>query len=122
MLRIESSTASINAYHLQTIQGLPVAGTVSARRLRRFVPREGTELAHEQLELESKCVGAPDEVLEGLDFEEDQVDLEEGVVENVALGEDEDEDGDIFFLCDDRSTGTALQWGGVHGPVTLVTE
>jgi hypothetical protein len=72
------------------------------RLLHWFVPREGTELAHKQLELEYKHVGTPDEVMEGLDFEEDQVDLEEGVVENVALGEDEDVDGD------DGSVGTVL--------------
>jgi len=27
-----------NSYRLETIQGLPVAGTVSAQRLRRFMP------------------------------------------------------------------------------------
>jgi hypothetical protein len=111
-----------NAYRLQMIQGLPVVGMVSARRLRQFIPREGTALAREQLELESKHIGALDEVMEGLDFEEDQVDQEEGVVEDVVLGEGEEVDGDIFFLCCDGSVGTALQGRGVHGPVTLVTE
>jgi hypothetical protein len=111
-----------NAYHFRTIQGLPVAGMVSARRLRWFVPREGTALAREQLELESKRVGAPDEVMEGLDFEEDQADQEEGVVEDVVLGEGEDVDGEVFFLCCDESAGTVLQGKWVHGPVALVTE
>jgi len=97
-------------------------GTVSARHLRWFIPREGTALAREQLELESKCIGAPDEVMEGLDFEVDQVDQEEGVVEDVVLGEGEEVDGEIFFLCCDRSAGTALQGRWVHGPVTLVAE
>ena len=97
-------------------------GTVSARRLRRFIPRNGTALAREQFELESKRIGAPDEVMEGLDFEEDEVDQEEGVVDDVVLGEGEEVDGDIFFLCSDGSAGTALQGRGVHGPVTLVTE
>jgi hypothetical protein len=111
-----------NAYCLRTIQGLSVAGTVSVRCLRRFVPREGTALAHEQLELESKQVGAPDEVMEGLDFEEDQTDQEEGVVEDVVWGEGEDVDGEVFFLCCDESAGTVLQGRGVHGSVALVTE
>lgn len=76
-----------NAYRLQTIQGLPVAGTVSARRLRRFIPRVGTALAFEQLELEAGRVGVPDEVMEGEDFEEDVVDQDEGDVADVELGE-----------------------------------
>jgi hypothetical protein len=75
------------------IQGLPVAGMVSVRRLHWFVPREGTALGREQLELVSKQIGAPDEVMEGLEFEEDEVDQEEGVVEDMVLGEGEDVDG-----------------------------
>jgi len=75
-----------NSYRLQTIQGLSVAGTVSARRLRRFIPRVGTALAFEQLELEAGRVGVPDEVMEGEDFEEDAVDQDKGDVEDVELG------------------------------------
>jgi hypothetical protein len=88
----------------------------------RFVPREGTALACEQLELESRRISAPNEVIEGLDFEEDQVDQEEGVVEDVVLGDREDVDGEVFFLCGDGSVGTTLERGGVHGPVALVAE
>jgi len=49
----------------------------------------GTDLAIEQLEIEAKHVGVPDEVMEGEDFEEDGVDQDEGDVEDVDLGEEE---------------------------------
>ena len=49
----------------------------------------GTSLATEQLEIEAKRVGVPDEVMEGADFEEDGVDQDEGDVEDVDLGERE---------------------------------
>lgn len=74
------------------MQGLPIAGTTSARRLRRFVPRPGTALAREQAEIEASRVGRPDEAMEGLDLEEEEVDREEGEVEDVDLGE-QDFDG-----------------------------
>ena len=74
-----------NLYQLEMVQGLPVSGMFSARRLQRFVPRPGTELAAQQLEVESKQVGLPDEPMEGIDFEEDAVDGEDGDVEDVLL-------------------------------------
>ena len=74
-----------NSYWLETVQGLPVGGMFSARHLWRFIPRPGTELATQQLEIESKRVGVPDEPMEGLDFQEDEMDGEEGTVEDVVL-------------------------------------
>ena len=74
-----------NSYRLETVQGLPVSGMFSAQRLRRFVPRPGTELVAQQLEVESKRVGLPDEPMEGIDFEEDAADGEDGDVEDVLL-------------------------------------
>ena len=74
-----------NSYRLETVQGLPVGGMFSVQRLRRFIPRPGTELATQQLEIESKRVGVPDEPMEGLDFEEDEMDGKEGTVEDVVL-------------------------------------
>jgi len=41
----------------------------------------GTELAKAQAEIESRQEGVPDEVMEGLDFEEEDVDKDEGDVE-----------------------------------------
>ena len=78
-----------NSYRLQTIQGLPVSGVVSARRLRRFIPRPGTELEREQIEIEMGRVGIPDEVMEGLDYEEEEGDWDEGEVDDIVLGEGE---------------------------------
>jgi hypothetical protein len=78
-----------NSYHLQTIQGLPVSGVVSVRRLHRFIPRPGTELERKQIEIEMDRVGIPDEVMEGLDFEEEEGDRDEGEVDDIVLGEQE---------------------------------
>jgi hypothetical protein len=58
----------LNSYTLEKLDGTPIPGHFSARRLREFTPREGTKLAKEQLELEQKMaeenqqagtVGAP---------------------------------------------------------------
>jgi len=66
-----------------------VSGVVSARRLQRFIPRPGKELEREQAEIEMTRVGVPDEVMEGLDFEEGEGDQDEGEVDDVVLGEQE---------------------------------
>jgi transposase InsO family protein len=39
---------NLNSYTLETLAGDPVPGTFSARRLRRFIPEEGTTLAEAQ--------------------------------------------------------------------------
>ena len=41
-----------NSYVLETLQGERLPGTFSARRLRRFIPKEGTRLAEEQKRIE----------------------------------------------------------------------
>lgn len=74
-----------NSYRVETIHGLPVAGRVSARRLRRFIPRPGTTLASAQLKVESERVAKPNKPMEGADFEDDAVDVHEGEVEDVWL-------------------------------------
>jgi hypothetical protein len=76
-----------NSYRLETIHGLPVRGTISARRLRRFNLRRGTELFEEQTKLEMGRTGGPDEAMEGMDLEVE--DDDEGEVEDVVLGEGE---------------------------------
>jgi hypothetical protein len=76
-----------NSYQLQTIQEFPVSGVVSTQRLCRFIPRPGTELEHEQIKIEMNRVGVPDEVMEGLDFEEEE-DQDEGEVDDIVLGEE----------------------------------
>jgi transposase InsO family protein len=45
----------LNSYVLETLKGDPISGTFSARRLRRFLPREGTRLADEQKIVEEQC-------------------------------------------------------------------
>jgi len=44
----------VNSYTIATLEGVPVPGKFSARRLRRFLPREGTELALKQAEIEER--------------------------------------------------------------------
>jgi hypothetical protein len=43
-----------NSYTLERLDGTPIPGRFSARRLRGFIPREGTKLAYEQAEVEKK--------------------------------------------------------------------
>jgi transposase InsO family protein len=43
------ATRKLNSYTLETLGGLPLAGVYNARRLRLFEPREGTQLAMNEL-------------------------------------------------------------------------
>ena len=43
------ATRQVNSYTLETLAGLPLAGVYNARRLRQFLPREGTRLAMDEL-------------------------------------------------------------------------
>jgi hypothetical protein len=73
-----------NSYELENLDGSPISGTFSARRLRAFIPREGTKLAIEQRELERKLAEETDaDELEETHDAEDEVE-----------DEDEEEDGD----------------------------
>ena len=42
---------NLNSYTLERLDGTPITGLFSARRLREFIPKEGTKLAQEQAEL-----------------------------------------------------------------------
>jgi hypothetical protein len=44
----------LNSYKLETLEGQQLDGEYHARRLRGFVPREGTELATQQKEIETR--------------------------------------------------------------------
>ena len=46
----------LNSYKLETLNGQPVDGEFHTRRLRKFIPREGTELAIQQKEVEERKV------------------------------------------------------------------
>ena len=43
------ATRQVNSYTLETLAGLPLAGVYNARRLWQFSPREGTQLAMDEL-------------------------------------------------------------------------
>jgi hypothetical protein len=46
----------LNSYKLETLEGQPLDGEYHARRLRVFKPREGTELAAQQKEVEERRI------------------------------------------------------------------
>lgn len=50
-----------NSYQLETLEGLPIAGKFSARRLRLFIPRKGTELENVQTAIEEEWRSREDE-------------------------------------------------------------
>ena len=74
-----------NSYHLETIQGLPIAGLVSTHHLQQFTPRPRTLLVEEQMQLEFGRVAELDVPMEGVTFDEDVADQEEGEVDDVML-------------------------------------
>jgi hypothetical protein len=43
-----------NSYRLETLEGFPIAGKFSSRRLRLFIPRKGTELHNTQAAIEKE--------------------------------------------------------------------
>jgi len=49
-------TRDLNSYTLASLSGDPLPGSFSARRLRRFIPKEGTKLAEAQRRLEEEGV------------------------------------------------------------------
>ena len=45
---------NLNSYTLEKLDGTPISSLFSARRLREFIPRDGTKLAQEQADLEQQ--------------------------------------------------------------------
>ena len=43
-----------NSYQLETLEGFPIAGKFSSRRLRLFIPRQGTDLERAQVVIEAE--------------------------------------------------------------------
>ena len=70
----------LNSYRLETLNGQPLDGEYHARRLRKFILREGTELAAQQREIKMKEA----EVDKETETEEDPEEKhdEEGIEEN----------------------------------------
>ena len=82
-----------NSYKLENLDGSEIEGTFSSRRLREFIPREGTQLALAQRELEERIAK---ENTEG-EEEEDQVEEgedEDGEETEEAVAEEEDDTAD----------------------------
>jgi hypothetical protein len=86
-----------NSYRLETLEGVPMESTFSSRRLRRFMPRAGTQLAKKQEELEKRLREAvalgetADEEMENEeeDEEEDVLDVGNGVDGGEDVSEEE---------------------------------
>ena len=75
----------LNSYTLESIDGDPLKGDYNARRLREFVPREGTELEAEQRNLEAM----QGELGNKVDAGENEVDGDEREIDcssNIMLG------------------------------------
>jgi hypothetical protein len=64
--RIVSRTR--NSYTIETLEGWPISGRFSARRLRRFIPRTGTVLGETQLAVEAE-LGIAEEAADTVESE-----------------------------------------------------
>ena len=79
----------LNSYKLETLEGQPLEGEYHTRRLREFIPREGTELAAQQKERTTK------------EIEED---LDSGITEMI-----EEERGDENHSADELEQEEAIK-------------
>jgi hypothetical protein len=87
----------LNSYKLENLDGTLRPGEYSARRLRTFTPREGTELARVQEELEERIAG------EG-GVEEFQETEDEEPMDITILNQSEGERGDEQEECGDETS------------------
>ena len=103
--RVVSRT--LNSYTLETLKGAAIKGRFSARRLRGFTPREGTELARAQKEVEEACRKKEEEnKKEELTKIEEERRLDE--VERDKQKEEERRRNDD----EQQEAGTAIEEGG----------
>ena len=93
-----------NSYTLTTLEGFPISGLFHARRLRRFIPRDGTALAT----LHS-MVDEGDVELEGI--EADNIEMETDDEQGVGSEEEESEDEIVDRTKPSRSRRLALEGG-----------
>src|SRR5271168_3456470 len=80
----------LNSYKLETLDGKPLEGDLNARRLRRFIPREGTELAEEQTEFEARLANDDENLPIGDQTEEvhlGEIETEEAGAEEAEVEE-----------------------------------
>ncbi|KAG2743091.1 hypothetical protein P692DRAFT_201809315 [Suillus brevipes Sb2] len=83
-----------NLYKLETLEGVPLQGEYSARRLRAFTPRTGTTLAKKQEEYEKKLEERRENTQESPE-EEDEEEVEEDTTQNDDETDGEEEEVDI---------------------------
>ena len=76
-----------NSYKLETLDGQLLDGEYHARRLREFVPREGTELATRQKEFEAKRVEEAGEEAGADTIDDGNEDILGGGTGNEGAGE-----------------------------------
>jgi hypothetical protein len=82
-----------NSYKIATLEGLPINGRFSSRRLRRFIPRTGTVLAEAQEAVEAE-----------LGVQEDKDDMPLVVDGHLEMDSDADSDSDEedFFDAEEK--------------------
>jgi hypothetical protein len=51
---------NLNSYTLKKLDGTPITGQFSSRRLRGFIPGEGTQLTQEQAKIEQQRIDKPE--------------------------------------------------------------
>ena len=83
-----------NSYRLEDLDGNEIEGTFSSRRLREFVPREGTQLAKAQKELEERLAKEEVEREDGVGGAEEDEDDEKGEDDAEEEEEEGEEEGD----------------------------
>ena len=59
----------LNSYKLETLEGKLLDGEYHARRLQEFIPREGTELAAQQKEIEENGIEEVERTNEDMEME-----------------------------------------------------
>ena len=98
-----------NSYRLETLEGVPMSSTFSSRRLRRFLPRPGTQLAQQQEAFEAQLLAAvaegevADEIGDGNG--EDVIDVGDGI-DGGGEGSMMEGDADVDEGIEDEEDGT----------------
>jgi hypothetical protein len=82
-----------NSYQLETLEGLPIAGKFSSRRLHPFVPRKGTELEEVQAAIEKEW-RAREEIEDRVERRTESEETDEEVDQVQSTSDNEDRDSD----------------------------
>jgi hypothetical protein len=116
-----------NSYRLENLDGTPIPEEFHARRLRAFLPKEGTKLAEEQKwrdkeqrkirveEEEEQAQNKENLMDEDSPVEEDQDDEEEEENEDVRSTDEAEVDEDKVMVDEDVSVFEGGTWSG--GPL-----